>query len=1057
MSSFKNFFEELGKSRDKKDKSGRNSPVPVKPSTSDEANKNKQSNEKDIKPSTPIKDTITNNENKSKVNKEPTKSEEKIDKKIEIIPKTDEKKEKVDDKPSAKPVDKMNPPIEVKKELPPQPAVSNENQVSSLRLIDRAKQGTNDKVDDKSATSALINFLTFPAEKIKPKDIESPSTTVQSKEIKASSDTNKKESDVKSPGIINKQNEELNKIQPTPTTNQPVATAAAPAPAVEAQSKQNLVDNQVKTSSSTPQPSITTNKTQDVPSTDKISSQNLQPVIKNLSDTQNKSNIIVGKQDEIKVKTDENDKKKIVGQTTTPTVNDYQSTGNTLIPSNIPQPGTQVRLGKSGVITRSTDIPSTSNQPNINQQSNSPNLIITSDKGAKRSVIDQKEHQKYDSTQKPDPCRPTLFSAIDLKHSGFANAETIENCWNKLGVPDVEDLLSYLGFSKHGIINLDHLTKALHEALEMHTYDEPSVLAGIRSMNMELRLTDALKNAYEKEIEKLDKNLINEREVILRYFHQHLNEIRQKMDILFGQKEVEIKQIQQKLDKTVQLSHEVEIKNKEAESLLQTEDKFLNFITNLSDIMEAEIKQCEACKKDFDHFFVYNEKLKRTVDQVKNQAQDVNHFQRLRDSIQILKDYSQLLQIIVIKFAGIQRHTQFIINQEKEKYEKLEKTFENYQKNLLELQTTFDNLSRQNQKLINENEVLRNEIQSREAKIKSLTEENNRLNEKYQSAQEKINNFKNINNTNNNTNGNNTHISTINDDNKTMKSNGNIKSNSTTAVTNPKSFNENKPNSKEYPQPDQQNQNKQTVPVNSIPAISPDKNIITPYFMSKEHLAIRQYQNDLEETIKKQAKQIRQLRTTFDNLSRQNQKLINENEVLRNEIQSREAKIKSLTEENNRLNEKYQSAQEKINNFKNINNTNNNTNGNNTHISTINDDNKTMKSNGNIKSNSTTAVTNPKSFNENKPNSKEYPQPDQQNQNKQTVPVNSIPAISPDKNIITPYFMSKEHLAIRQYQNDLEETIKKQAKQIRQLRIIASKYGGVNDYIRTDIVATRDQ
>ncbi|VDQ12206.1 unnamed protein product [Trichobilharzia regenti] len=55
---------------------------------------------------------------------------------------------------------------------------------------------------------------------------------------------------------------------------------------------------------------------------------------------------------------------------------------------------------------------------NINQQSNSPNLIITSDKGAKRSVIDQKDYQKYDPTQKPDPCRPTLFSAIDLKHSG---------------------------------------------------------------------------------------------------------------------------------------------------------------------------------------------------------------------------------------------------------------------------------------------------------------------------------------------------------------------------------------------------------------------------------------------------------------------------------------------------------------------------------------------------------------------------------------------------------------------------------------------------------------
>ncbi|VDQ14330.1 unnamed protein product, partial [Trichobilharzia regenti] len=312
----------LGKSRDKKDKSGRNSPVPVKPSTSDEATKNKKSNEKEIKSSTPIKDTITNNENKSKVNKEPTKSEEKIDKKIEIIPKTDEKKEKVDNKPTAKPVDKINPPIEVKKELPPQPVVSsNENQVNSLRLIDRAKQGTSDKVDDKSATSALINFLTIPTDKINPKDIESPSTTVQSKEIKVESDTNKKENDLKSPGIINKQNDELNKIQPTPTTNQPAVTTAAAA--VEAQSKQNLIDNQVKTSSSTPQPPIITNKTQDVPSTDKISSQNLQPVIKNLSDTQNKPDIIVGKQDEIKVKTDENDKKKIVSQTTTPTVSKY--------------------------------------------------------------------------------------------------------------------------------------------------------------------------------------------------------------------------------------------------------------------------------------------------------------------------------------------------------------------------------------------------------------------------------------------------------------------------------------------------------------------------------------------------------------------------------------------------------------------------------------------------------------------------------------------------------------------------------------------------------------
>lgn len=33
--------------------------------------------------------------------------------------------------------------------------------------------------------------------------------------------------------------------------------------------------------------------------------------------------------------------------------------------------------------------------------------------------------------------------------------------------------------------------------------------------------------------------------MILRYFHQQLNEIRQKMEILIGQKEAEIKQVQQ--------------------------------------------------------------------------------------------------------------------------------------------------------------------------------------------------------------------------------------------------------------------------------------------------------------------------------------------------------------------------------------------------------------------------------------------------------------------------------------------------------------------------------
>lgn len=33
------------------------------------------------------------------------------------------------------------------------------------------------------------------------------------------------------------------------------------------------------------------------------------------------------------------------------------------------------------------------------------------------------------------------------------------------------------------------------------------------------------------------------------------------------------------------------------------------------------------------------------------------------------------------------------------------------------------------------------------------------------------------------------------------------------------------------------------------------------------------------------------------------------------------------------------------------------------------------------------------------------------------------------------YQISKEQLAMRQYQNDLEETIRKQAKQIRQLKV----------------------
>ncbi|CAH8479573.1 unnamed protein product [Heterobilharzia americana] len=743
--------------------------------------------------------------------------------------------------------DKINP-VEINLKTLTPLETSIEKPANSVRLLDRVKQAGTDVSEENTPSSTLIKILTLPMQPTESNtDLNPPppskETTKQSTEVK------RQETDTKRVEIKREQ-QKINEIQST--LSQPI----------QVDTKQNSDTEQKK-----PQPSQDI-KTQGVTKSSKtITSDNLKPLPEKLPETQDTSSSSVGKQTEISVKSSKNDQQKLVDPVIKSTVSDHQPTPNNLIPSNIPQRGIEIKLGRSGgIITRPTDVQPKPNQHNISQQWNSPNLTITSDKGINRSVIEQTIHQKYNENQRnnekiSDPFHPTFFSAIDLKHSGFSDAETIEKCWNKLGVPDVENLLVYLGFSKHGMINLDHLTNALHEALEMNTYDEPSVLAGIRSMNMELRLTDTLKRVYEKEIENMDKNLTDEREMILRYLHQHLNEILQKMEILFAHKEVEMKQIQQKLDHSIQVSHELELKNKETESLLQTEDKFLNFITNLSDIMEAEIKQCEMCKKDFDHIFVYNEKIRRTVDEVNNRTQNVSHFKRLRDSIQILKDYSQLLQITVIKFAGIQRHTQFIINQEKEKHEKLGKAFDDYQKNLGDLQITLENLSRQHQKVINENESLRYEVQLQEVKIKSLVENNDQLNEKYQVILQKINPTTSVAATTTTTATIPTKNNMNNDDHKIVTHNGNSRNNIITDSNTTKSLNGKGQSRSEYPQSDYGKRSPQGPPGNSTYTIHPEENMISPYFMSKEQLAVQQYQNDLEETIRKQAKQIRQLRS----------------------------------------------------------------------------------------------------------------------------------------------------------------------------------------------------
>ncbi|CAH8450692.1 unnamed protein product [Schistosoma haematobium] len=824
----KNFFEGLGKSRGKNDISGRTSPVNLEPLESNEVNKDQQTNKKETKslpPSQKSEESNTGKNTKDTIEKTNNAS----DKSREVI-KGDEKKTEKQTSPADatnKFTNKADDSVEAPQDKPP----------STVRLIDRVNQGPTNQINEKNPSSTLINFLTSPVQTIKSNRAPSPTTPpTKTKPVDEVKDleTDKKSSELKEKQNKNSKNE-TNEVQ---------------SKKVESQPNINVGQKKEITSGSQPAPNT---KTQEVLNKDNGNVQTTKSKDDKVPESQNKSNNIVTESaSEIPVKKTEKDKPENETQVSKPEVS--QSNTNYLVPSNIPQPDTNLKLGRKGVITRSEGEQLKPYQPKITSKHNDPpDLSLTSDKGVNRSInTGQKECEKYNESQRIDlknldPCRPVFFSVIDLKRSGFANAEDIENCWNKLGVPDVENLLKYLGFPKHGIINLDHLTQSLHEALEMNTYDDPGVLAGIRSINLELHLTEALKNAYRKEIEKFDTNLTEEREMILRYFHQQLNEIRQKMEILLGQKEAEIKQVQQKLDKTIQSSNEIEIKNKDVEFLMQTEDKFLNFITNLSDIMEAEIKQCEMSGEHFNHIFAFNEKIKKTVDQVKSQTESKDHFQRLKDSIQILKDYSQLLQIIVIKFAGIQRHTQFIINQEKEKNEKLEKALEIHQTNLFNLQTTFDNISRQNQKLFNEYEELQQKIQLKEVTIKTLQEENNQLSENYKTVLQKL--------TSNN----------INNDNSSNVNTNNVKRNDGTYESNKsnddKSINDRKQNNKEYTQPDQ-NHHQRESPMNPTHMTYPEKNNISLYQISKEQLAMQQYQNDLEETIRKQAKQIRQLKST---------------------------------------------------------------------------------------------------------------------------------------------------------------------------------------------------
>ncbi|TNN20774.1 putative protein FAM44A [Schistosoma japonicum] len=514
----KNFFEGLGKSRDKRDISGRSSPVDPKQLQPDKFNNDEKTEKKEKTPLTPTKTTEeTSIQTKPKDKSGKTDI---VDVKSKEIAKVEEKKQDIQ-VPSTevftKSTDKMDGNAETSKEKPS----------GSLRLLDRMNQGPTDQNNQKSASSTLTNLLTSSMQTTKSSSSSVPTPvsteTKQSDKIKKPETNDKSEYKEKQ----EKTKEETKVVQPK---------------LVESRSNDNA-DQKNENISTSQRPSST--KTQEVLNTDIDSVQTVKSQDKGPTEAQNKiNNNVVKPTSQILVGDTGSSKPKSEEQVSKPTVS--QPTTNYLVPSNIPQPDTQLKLGRNGVIEQSQGVPFKPYQPKYN----SPHLSLTSDKGINRSIINQTEHQKYNEIQRTneknlDPCRPTLFSAIDLKHSGFANAEDIEKCWNKLGVPDVGNLLNFLGFPKHGMINLDHLTQALHEALEMHTYDEPNVLAGIRSMNLELHLTEALKNAYEKEIEKLGMNLTEEREMILSYFQQQLSEIRQKMDILLGQKEVEIKQIQQ--------------------------------------------------------------------------------------------------------------------------------------------------------------------------------------------------------------------------------------------------------------------------------------------------------------------------------------------------------------------------------------------------------------------------------------------------------------------------------------------------------------------------------
>ncbi|CAH8447626.1 unnamed protein product [Schistosoma mattheei] len=391
----KNFFEGLGKSRGKNDISGRTSPVNLKPlESNEESNTGKNT-----------KDTIEKTNNAS-------------DKSREVI-KGDEKKTEKQTSPADatnKFTNKADDSVEAPQDKPP----------STVRLIDRVNQGPTNQINEKNPSSTLINFLTSPVQTIKSNRAPSPTTPPKTKPVDEVKDleTDKKSSDLKEKQNKNSKNE-TNEVQ---------------SKKVESQPNINVGQKKEITSSSQPAPNT---KTQEVLNKDNGNVQTTKSKDDKVSESQNKSNNIVTESaSEVPVKKTLKDKPENETQVSKPEVS--QSNTNYLVPSNIPQPDTNLKLGRKGVITRSegeqlkpyhlnSSSPLEALFSKITGKHNDPpDLSLTSDKGVNRSInTGQKECEKYNESQRIDlknldPCRPVFFSAIDLKRSGFANAEDIE-------------------------------------------------------------------------------------------------------------------------------------------------------------------------------------------------------------------------------------------------------------------------------------------------------------------------------------------------------------------------------------------------------------------------------------------------------------------------------------------------------------------------------------------------------------------------------------------------------------------------------------------------------